>query len=489
MKRTTFGSLWWPVLSGILLALVTPFFGLWFLAPVALVPFGMFLESGPSRWKLVFATLLVSFPFCLFAGEPLFRLAGTWWAVGGENQHFVDVIMYPAGILGIVFVATVSYLIPVFVYRSIRQSFLAPSLVFGATWAVVEFVRSAVLFAGYSWGVLGYALIDSLYLKHSAALFGVYILSFISAALGIWGGRFLVIVLSEEGAILARMKRVCFGKKNAHDTLAVCLVFLCMLYFGVVREFIGPNTIVPTRVAVIGSNVRTTESIGEGSYRTYRKLFRDAIAANAAVVVAPENVFPYFIVDEDTGRLFARSEVYLPNTAELYEDFLSISREAPAVTIALPLHTQLGGLRYNSILLYRGGEIVSVYHKKKPVPFTEYSPFGFTLPLYETIAKGAEQQDFRMGDMQLGAYICSEVGITPFRLDATRLIIAPSNDSALLSDTIGPLQHQFARMRALEAGAFMLRSSKGGISSIINPHGVALATMQDENGLMILDIK
>lgn len=486
MKRLQFSSLWWAVLSGILLALATPYFGYWFLAPVALVPFGMFMESNPSRWKLTFATLLMSFPFCLFSGEPLFRLAGTWWAVGGENQRIVDMIMYPSGILAIILVAAFSYLIPVFIYRATRANFAFASLLFGATWAIVEFVRSAIAFAGYSWGVLGYALIDSLYLKHIAGLLGVYGLSLIASALGIWGGRFLV-SLHNGGW---KLKHVFFAKDHVRDTLAVCIVFVLVLAFGVVREFVGPPSApLPMRVAVIGSVVRTEESVSEGSYRMYRKLFLDAIDAKADIIVAPENVFPYFVIDEDVGGLVARPEVYLENMALLYEDFLTISREAPSVTFALALHTNNGGKRYNSILLYRNGQIESVYHKRKPVPFTEYSPFGFRLPLFENISKGPARQDFRMGNTPVGGYICSEIGITPLGVGATQLIISPSNDSALLSDAIGPLQHQFARMRALEAGAYMLRSSKGGISSIINPYGEALATMEGENGLLILDIK
>jgi len=155
----------------------------------------------------------------------------------------------------------------------------------------------------------------------------------------------------------------------------------------------------------------------------------------------------------------------------------------------MPLHTNKLGLRYNSILFYKNGEIIGVYHKRKPIPFTEYAPFGLHVPLYETISIGDAKQDFSMGNITLSGNLCSEVGFTDLISRNVDIIIAPSNDSVLFSERIGVLQHQFARMRALETGAYMLRSSKGGISSIIDPYGRVIESKSGVSDVMIFDIQ
>ncbi len=471
-----------------MLSLTTAYFGFLPIMLIALIPYGLFLVNARSYRRVFFATLLMSVPFCFFSGEPFFRLAGSWWT-GTPHGLLNESLLYPLGITAIIIISSLLYLVPAFVYMKVRAKFPVPIFLFAFTWVCIEFFRSWFLLAGYSWGVVGYALIDSLYLKHVAAVFGVYGLSFLSVIFGVWSASIISGVIETKGGLMTRLRYAFFAPKHVRDSFIVAICFTSVIVFGLYRELRGPLPVEPLRVAVIASNIPTEESIGEGSYYIYRQLLVKAFRAKPDIIVLPENVFPYFVVNEETGELILRPEVYLPNAHELYTDLLFLSRTSPKTMLALPLHSDKYGLRYNSILFYRNGAIVNVYHKRRPVPFTEFSPFGLHLPLYETITKGDARQDFRMGNITLSGYLCSEVGITDLSSRDAGIIIVPSNDSVLLSDGIGLLQHQYARMRALEAGAYMLRSSKGGISSIIDPYGRILATKEGVNDVMILDIK
>ena len=89
---------------------------------------------------------------------------------------------------------------------------------------------------------------------------------------------------------------------------------------------------------------------------------------------------------------------------------------------------------------------------------------------------------------RFAAAICSEIGIIPFGAGNATMILAPSNDSALDSFGINTLGDQAARMRALETGAYVLRSTKGGISSVIDSYGRTLASAHDSNEVLVVDI-
>lgn len=488
MNNYHFQSFIYPLFSGVLLVLTTTYVGFWPIVTIALIPYGLFLVNTSSSRRVFLATLLMSIPFSVFSALPFFRLSGSWW-VGEAHVVLNEAFLYSLAIAIIIFIASFLYTIPALLYMKARRRFPAPIFLFAIVWVLIECFRSWILFGGYSWGVLGYALIDSTYLKHVASVFGVYSLSFLSVMMGLWGASIISDMLKIKGSLFAGLRSAFFASIRLRDSLIVTLCFVCAIAFGIYRELRGSLPISPMRVAVVVSNIPTHESINENSYHTYRQFLQKALEAKANIVVLPENVFPYFIIDEETDTLASRQEVYLSNAHELYADILSLSRMYPEAMLAIPLHSNKQGLRYNSILYYQNGKIVNAYHKRMPIPFMEYAPLGLRVPLYEKIAKGDMKQDFQMGNVTLSGYLCSEVGFTQLASGNTDIIIAPSNDSVLASAEIGELQHQFARMRALETGTYVLRSSKGGISSIIDPYGRVLEEKNGTNGIMILDVK
>jgi apolipoprotein N-acyltransferase len=144
-------------------------------------------------------------------------------------------------------------------------------------------------------------------------------------------------------------------------------------------------------------------------------------------------------------------------------------------------------MRYNSLVLFTNGKPVAYYHKRKLVPFAEYSPLGLDLPLVMPFTAGVREQYFSVAGVNVTGLMCSEVSDATILIDNVGIIISPSNDSVFASDAIALIHHRMARMRALEANAYLLRASKGGISSVIEPNGDVLAETHGDY-ILVADI-
>jgi apolipoprotein N-acyltransferase len=123
------------------------------------------------------------------------------------------------------------------------------------------------------------------------------------------------------------------------------------------------------------------------------------------------------------------------------------------------------------------------YHKRHLVPFGEFFPVPelvrrwmrmVNLP-YQDITRGAANQPpLGAGAVALAPTICYEdaygaeqLGFLP----QAQMLVNVSND-AWFGDSIAPHQHlEIARMRALETGRYLLRSTNTGVTAIIDERG------------------
>ena len=125
----------------------------------------------------------------------------------------------------------------------------------------------------------------------------------------------------------------------------------------------------------------------------------------------------------------------------------------------------------------------AVYRKRHLVPFGDFVPFEpllrglisfFDLPMSGTAAGGAEQPLLRAAGIDLAMAICWEIAYpATVAADARRAgaLVTISNDT-WFGASIGPSQHfQIARMRALENGKYLLRSTNDGITGIVDDRG------------------
>jgi apolipoprotein N-acyltransferase len=142
---------------------------------------------------------------------------------------------------------------------------------------------------------------------------------------------------------------------------------------------------------------------------------------------------------------------------------------------------------YYNALVALGNEQRDRYYKGHLVPFTEYLPLKsilwplvdlFTIPMSDFSARTEEKPLMKIGNHSVGMSICYEDAFGNEMIEAlpeAAYLLNVSND-AWFGDSLAPHQHlQIARMRALETGRYLLRSTNTGISAIIGPDGKPLA--------------
>ena len=472
MKRFSHTSLLLPLFSGVLLALTLPAFGLWPLVWVALVPYLVFIKSERHVSRLVAGTLIFALPYALCAAQPLLKIGDWWWVLGAGAYPLTRTLLYGGGVFLLALWGSLFFLPFTFFFARYRASRYAIPLT-AFFFVLTEYFRSTVTLMGFSWGVVGYTLLDTHYLKFIAHPFTVYALSLLVIAVNLFVAFFVTHdSFHWNGArFVGILKRMLFSSRERWGYCFVPLLFIAAFCYGHYREAHLPCLASSMHVTAIGSMIPTIESFGEGSYRFYRSALLKELAESPDVVLLPENSLPYFEIVERDGSLNPNSLIPLPQREELYKDLLHISSLYPHATIAIGLHTIEGHDRYNSLVFFKGGAPVSYYHKRKLIPFAEYTPFASPVSVIVPFRKGANDQPLSIDGHRVGALICSEVGDTSLTLSGSEIILISANDSVFDFGGAALVHQDMARMRALENGAYVLRAAKGGFTSVIAPDG------------------
>jgi apolipoprotein N-acyltransferase len=144
------------------------------------------------------------------------------------------------------------------------------------------------------------------------------------------------------------------------------------------------------------------------------------------------------------------------------------------------------GTRYfNSVLALDEG--VSWYDKHHLVPFAEFFPVPhfvrawlrlMSLPYSDFTPGAAEQPPLPAAHLSLGATVCYEdaYGSSMLRvLPRADALVNVTNDAWFGHSSARHQHFQIARMRALEAGRYLVRAANDGISAVIGPHGEVVA--------------
>jgi len=141
--------------------------------------------------------------------------------------------------------------------------------------------------------------------------------------------------------------------------------------------------------------------------------------------------------------------------------------------------------RNSLFALVAGGAVADSYDKWRLVPFGEYQPDWFPLPIQVVpgggFAPGPGPRTLHVpGLPPVGALICYEAiftGQIVDRQDRPAWLVNVTND-AWFGDSTGPRQHlAAARMRAVEEGLPLLRAANTGISAAFDARGHELARL------------
>jgi len=343
-------------------------------------------------------------------------------------------------------------------------------LVLPALWVLLEWMRGWVL-TGFPWLSLGYAFIDAP-LAGWAPLLGVYGVT--------WAAAYAAVALSVLIAPgLAVSRRVA-------ALAALLALFVIPMLLG--RHAWTRPTGSPLPVAAVQGAVSQDQkwqiANRDATLARYSKLTEQAWGA----------------------RLIVWPEAALPVLAQMIPDYLASLRKmgrAHDAEFALGLvDYRQDTQQYFNGLLVMSAAGDGWYYKRHLVPFGEYFPVPsfvrswlrlMSLPYDDISAGSAHQPVLHAAGQPLGLTICYEDAFGSEQLeilrDATLLINVTNN--AWFGDSTAPHQHlQISRMRALEAGRYLVRSTNDGITAAIDPAGRVVARLpQFTQAVMRVDVQ
>lgn len=345
-------------------------------------------------------------------------------------------------------------------------------LVGPAAWVLVEWLRGWVL-TGFPWLAHGYGQIDSA-LAGWAPVLGIY-------------GVSLMLMFSTSAILVAVMTS---GKERL---IALPLIIFPWIFGGILG--------VVNWTEAYGDPIRTT--IIQAGISQDQKWLREQRQATM-------DYYRTSTLSVPESDLVIWPEVAIPARDDYVEDYLRMidgdaRRNGQSVILGIleaSWDRSVETLTYNSVLLL-GTEDRQAYRKRHLVPFGEYFPVPASvrewmrmqnLP-YSNMSAGEDVQDLLVsaGGVKLAVAICYEDAFGAEHLYAfpdADVLINVSND-AWFGDSVAPHQHlQIARMRALELGRYVVRSTNTGISAFIGPSGELLKTgKQFEAEVMTANIR
>ena len=324
-----------------------------------------------------------------------------------------------------------------------------------AAWLLVEWWRGWFL-GGFSWLSLGYSQSDT-WLASFAPLLGVY---GISALLLLGAGALLTLLLG------TRRERIL-----ALSVLALSWGCGGALYWHSWTTRAGPAVSVAVIQGAIPQDEKWLESNRDTTLNLYQSLTEQVLGTR--LIVWPESA-PADLANE-----------LVPYITNLYRE-----TRAHGSTLVMGVLRADGGndadtRYYNSVLALDAAP--GWYDKSHLVPFAEFFPVpGFvrtwlrlrSLPYSDFTPGDARQPPLAAAGLKLGTTICYEDAY-----GSTMLSVLPQADAlvnvtndAWFGHTSARHQHlQISRMRALEAGRYMVRAANDGISAVIGPHGEVIA--------------
>jgi len=340
-------------------------------------------------------------------------------------------------------------LFPALVIWILNRSFTTytlPSLllVMPSLWVVSEWLRGW-LFTGFPWLYIGYSQIDSP-LSGFAPITGIYGLNWLVA---MTAGVIVYVYLYRKHWLLL--------------SVLLVAIWLSGAYFKTI-EWTQPID-KPIDVVLLQGNVPQALKWEEINYSLQLYFTMTQRDLGADLIIWPETAMPLYY--EDAKPFLAR---------------LQQARETSGTEFMTGIIVQKTATTYlNAIISLSEQE--TFYYKNHLVPFGEYIPLSkyiglllnfFDVPMSEFSSGEYRQTPLRAVNQPIGASICYESAFSGQILQSVpeaTLLVNVSNDS-WFGHSLAPHQHlEIARMRALETGRYLMRSTNTGISAIINAQG------------------
>lgn len=465
----------WPGLASLLLGLIAacgypPLHAWW----IALPAFGLFvahIHSAPTARAAAWRGWLF--------GWAHLTLANNWIATAFTYQaKMPELLGWAAVPLLCLYLAVYPALSAWVAHLAAKRSGpLAFGTVFAAAWIITEWMRSWA-FTGYPWPPLGLMLLGGWNASGLAVLLP-------------WMGTY---ALSGLAAVLAVVLIWAFASRRWIVALAGASAVTVAMLFPAIA---GTPPIEGVRYTLVQPLIPQDE-INDGS--KFEEQFQRTAALTmenndqSRVVFWPESAIPDYLEEGYPQRyylrmtaggdpLFARERI-----ARIIGPQSSLLTGVVNLNIGEREDGQLGAVsaRNSVIGINSSGDITHHYAKAHLVPYGEYLPMeevlgaiGLARLTAGTVPyiPGPGPQTLDLGEHgRAGVQICYEIvfsGQVVDRDNRPDYLFNPSNDGWFGS--WGPPQHLAqARMRAIEEGLPVLRSTTTGISAVIDANGIVL---------------
>lgn len=453
------------VLSGLLLALSFPGGpGWWPLLAIALVPLLLALRGG-SRGR--------AFRAGLVAGMIHFVILLYWIVIVlGHYGGLPWYIAVPALVLLALYMALYVGLFALGA-RVLVENLPSPAALWlvPALWVGLDWLRG-LLFSGFPWMDLGYAL------------WGQPALIQVADLLGHHGVTFLLVLVNTLPVLLLSAGPEAGGRGRMMLAAPVVLVVAIVAVYSVVRwQQVEQQMAVAGRmhIGIVQGNIDqdlkwSPENQGK-TVATYIDRTASLFAGGdggrrPTLVVWPETALPFYPANsmfvEDLQRLNTRFDMALLTGAPWYE---VVDREKKEYDY------------YNSaVLIAPTGEFIDRYSKSHLVPFGEYVPLKPLLPFLAPLVEAVG--DFSPGIIgrppqwrhgRLGVLICFE-SIFPaiagqWVRNGANVLVNLTNDAWYGKSSAPYHSLAMTAFRAVETRRSLVRSANTGISGFIDPLG------------------
>jgi apolipoprotein N-acyltransferase len=327
------------------------------------------------------------------------------------------------------------------------------------------------LFSGFPWNVYGYALTGPLVLAQSAAL------------IGIWGLTFIAVAVFASPAVFADDRP---DSRRPWLPMALGVAILAALAtYGAWRLGRTPTAFVDNvRLRIMQPNLQQDDKFNYSAKQRVMSHYLELSdrstgpqstgVRDATHLIWPESAFPFLLTREPDA--LAQIAALIPEGTVLITGAVRAPELPPGQKIERA---------YNSIyVIDHDGSILSVYDKVHLVPFGEYLPFQDFLEKLGLMQLTKLPGGFIAGERRrpmpvpraprMLPFLCYEIifpGETVPDNERPGWLLNLTNDG-WFGISSGPYQHlQQARVRTIEQGLPLVRAANTGISAVIDPLG------------------
>ncbi len=406
-------------------------------------------------------------------------LNGLWWT---GNALLVEADLFawalPLAVVGLPALLAIFYALGCAAAKLAWSNDIGRICALAVAFACAEWLR-AMLFTGFPWNAIGYAVMPVPLAMQSSAI------------VGFTGMNALAVFVFALPALLA-------GRVHLKLGLALGTALIALhLGYGAARlalatpqdgDTIAVRIIQPSILQSQKWDMAERDRIFEAHLDLTRQPIEDG-AARPDIILWPETSVPFLFGDR-------------PDALAALGDTIGEGQRLLAGIVRAEERSAGSVGYYNSIVVIDdSGEIVDAFDKVHLVPFGEYLPFQDVLSRFGLrqlaqniggFSAGKTRRPLDLGNGVGGLpFICYEVifpGIAPRGETGARLIVNVTND-AWFGDTPGPYQHfRQARFRAVETGLPLVRAANNGISAAVDGYGRVIDGLA-LNAVGVLDVE